>query len=93
VRDHRSSPYLFKIETSNRRGEKVLKSLAEVAQPTVYVFTGQGSQEPVWVWTSTTGYLLEIVNYNVKVCEGEPGCSLAREVTNGFIMDRMPLSC
>jgi fatty acid synthase subunit alpha, fungi type len=34
------------IETSNERGEKVLEGTAEVAQPnTVYVFTGQGSQE------------------------------------------------
>ncbi|KAH9945014.1 fatty acid synthase [Epithele typhae] len=35
------------VETSNARGEKVLVGSAEVAQPaTVYVFTGQGSQEP-----------------------------------------------
>ncbi|EKM78079.1 hypothetical protein AGABI1DRAFT_61049 [Agaricus bisporus var. burnettii JB137-S8] len=35
------------IETTNSRGEKVLVGTAEVKQPTtVYVFTGQGSQEP-----------------------------------------------
>ncbi|KAG8960500.1 3-oxoacyl-[acyl-carrier-protein] synthase, partial [Tulasnella sp. 425] len=35
------------VETSIQRGEKVLVGTAEVAQaPTVYVFTGQGSQEP-----------------------------------------------
>jgi fatty acid synthase subunit alpha len=36
-----------KVTTTNSRGEKVLEGTAEVAQPsTVYVFTGQGSQEP-----------------------------------------------
>jgi hypothetical protein len=35
------------IETSNSCGEKALQGAAEVAQPaTVYVFTGQGLQEP-----------------------------------------------
>jgi hypothetical protein len=35
------------VETSNQRGEKILVGTAEVAQvPAVYVFTGQGSQEP-----------------------------------------------
>lgn len=35
------------IKTENQRGEKVIEGTAEVAQPnTVYVFTGQGSQEP-----------------------------------------------
>ena len=34
------------ITTVNQRGEKVLENTAEVAQPpTVYAFTGQGSQE------------------------------------------------
>lgn len=38
---------VVKIATVNERGEKVLEGSAEVAQPsTVYVFTGQGSQEP-----------------------------------------------
>uniref|UniRef100_A0A0W0EUQ4 Putative fatty acid synthase n=1 Tax=Moniliophthora roreri TaxID=221103 RepID=A0A0W0EUQ4_MONRR len=38
---------VVKIETINERGEKVLDGSAEVSQPnTVYVFTGQGSQEP-----------------------------------------------
>ncbi|EIN09976.1 fatty acid synthase [Punctularia strigosozonata HHB-11173 SS5] len=37
----------IKVETFNQRGDKVLDGSAEVAQPTtVYVFTGQGSQEP-----------------------------------------------
>ncbi|THV07258.1 fatty acid synthase [Dendrothele bispora CBS 962.96] len=37
---------VVKVETVNARGEKVLEGSAEVAQPnTVYVFTGQGSQE------------------------------------------------
>jgi len=35
------------IETTNSRGEEVLTGSAEASQPaTVYVFTGQGSQEP-----------------------------------------------
>ena len=43
----RDGHMVVKIETFNYRGEKVLKGSAEVAQPTmVYVFTGQGSQEP-----------------------------------------------
>jgi fatty acid synthase subunit beta len=37
---------VVKVETFNSRGEKVLEGSAEVAQATtVYVFTGQGSQE------------------------------------------------
>ena len=43
----RDGHMVMKIETFNYRGEKVLEGSAEVAQPTtVYVFTGQGSQEP-----------------------------------------------
>ncbi|THH18826.1 hypothetical protein EW146_g2233 [Bondarzewia mesenterica] len=35
------------VKSSASRGEKVFQGMAEVAQPyTVYVFTGQGSQEP-----------------------------------------------
>lgn len=38
---------VVKVMTFNSLGEKVLDGSAEVAQPmTVYVFTGQGSQEP-----------------------------------------------
>ncbi|KZT01368.1 fatty acid synthase [Laetiporus sulphureus 93-53] len=43
----RDGNMVVKVETSNAKGEKVLEGTAEVAQPaTVYVFTGQGSQEP-----------------------------------------------
>ncbi|KAI0368773.1 fatty acid synthase [Pilatotrama ljubarskyi] len=43
----RDGNFVVSIETVNGRGEKVLAGTAEVAQPnTVYVFTGQGSQEP-----------------------------------------------
>ncbi|TFK78162.1 hypothetical protein K466DRAFT_607256, partial [Polyporus arcularius HHB13444] len=43
----RSGNLVVSVETTNSRGEKVLAGTAEVAQPTtVYVFTGQGSQEP-----------------------------------------------
>ncbi|KAF8312438.1 fatty acid synthase, partial [Clavulina sp. PMI_390] len=38
---------VIKVETVNQRGEKIIEGTAEVAQPpSVYVFTGQGSQEP-----------------------------------------------
>ncbi|OJT02257.1 Fatty acid synthase subunit alpha [Trametes pubescens] len=43
----RDGNFVVNVETVNSRGEKVLAGTAEVAQPaTVYVFTGQGSQEP-----------------------------------------------
>jgi fatty acid synthase subunit alpha len=43
----RDGNLVIKVETTNQRGERVLSGTAEVAQtPTVYVFTGQGSQEP-----------------------------------------------
>ncbi|KAI0749711.1 fatty acid synthase [Daedaleopsis nitida] len=43
----RNGNLVVNVETVNTRGEKVLAGTAEVAQPTtVYVFTGQGSQEP-----------------------------------------------
>ena len=43
----RDGNIVVRVETVNSQGEKVLEGTAEVAQPkTVYVFTGQGSQEP-----------------------------------------------
>lgn len=43
----RDGNIVVRVETINSQGEKVLEGTAEVAQPkTVYVFTGQGSQEP-----------------------------------------------
>jgi fatty acid synthase subunit beta len=43
----RDGNIIVNITTTNAVGEKVLEGTAEVAQPsTVYVFTGQGSQEP-----------------------------------------------
>ena len=42
----RDGNLVIKIATKNQRGETVIQGTAEVAQPeTVYVFTGQGSQE------------------------------------------------
>ena len=42
----RDGNLVVKVTAANERGEKVLEGTAEVAQPTtVYVFTGQGSQE------------------------------------------------
>ena len=46
----RDGNIVVNIETSNARGEKVIQGSAEVSQSTwstVYVFTGQGSEEPV----------------------------------------------
>lgn len=43
----RDGNIVVNVQTLNQRGEKVIDGTAEVAQPTtVYVFTGQGSQEP-----------------------------------------------
>jgi fatty acid synthase subunit alpha, fungi type len=43
----RDGNMVVKVETKNQNGEKVLEGSAEVSQPpTVYVFIGQGSQEP-----------------------------------------------
>ena len=42
----RDGNMVVKVETFNKRDEKIIDDNAEVAQPTtVYVFTGQGSQE------------------------------------------------
>ena len=42
----RNGNMLVQVSTVNSRGEKVIEGSAEVGQPTtVYVFTGQGSQE------------------------------------------------
>ena len=67
------------IETSNSRGEKVLTGSAEVSQPTtVYVFTGQGSQEPSMgmdlynsspaacaVWEGADAHLLAVYGFSI----------------------------
>ena len=67
------------IETSNSRGEKVLTGSAEVSQPTtVYVFTGQGSQEPGMgmdlynsspavraVWEGADAHLLAVYGFSI----------------------------
>ncbi|KAI0077780.1 fatty acid synthase [Panus rudis PR-1116 ss-1] len=43
----RDGNMVVNVTTHNQRGEKIIEGTAEVAQPaTVYVFTGQGSQEP-----------------------------------------------
>ncbi|KAF9007571.1 fatty acid synthase [Cyathus striatus] len=67
------------IETTNDRGEKVLQGTAEVKQPTtVYVFTGQGSQEPGMgmelynsspaaraVWDGADAHLLAVYGFSI----------------------------
>jgi fatty acid synthase subunit beta len=67
------------IVTSNVRGEKVLEGSAEVSQPTtVYVFTGQGSQEAGMgmdlynsspaaraVWDSADAHLLAVYGFSI----------------------------
>ncbi|KII85134.1 hypothetical protein PLICRDRAFT_45274 [Plicaturopsis crispa FD-325 SS-3] len=68
-----------KIETFNDRGDKVLDGSAEVAQATtVYVFTGQGSQEPGMgmelyntsaaaraVWEAADVHLLAVYGFSI----------------------------
>ena len=56
----RNGNIVVNVETSNARGEKVIQGSVEVSQSsTVYVFTGQGSQEPgMGVWTCTIVRLL-----------------------------------
>lgn len=70
---------VVKVETVNQRGEKVLEGTAEVAQPTtVYVFTGQGSQEPGMgmdlynsspaaraVWEGADQHLLAVYGFSI----------------------------
>ncbi|KAI0067274.1 fatty acid synthase [Artomyces pyxidatus] len=67
------------VTTTNERGEKVLEGVAEVAQPTtVYVFTGQGSQEPGMgmdlynsspaaraVWDGADAHLLAVYGFSI----------------------------
>ena len=67
------------IETTNSRGEKVLTGSAEVSQPTtIYVFTGQGSQEPGMgmdlynsspaaraVWEGADAHLLAVYGFSI----------------------------
>ncbi|KAF7311388.1 Fatty acid synthase [Mycena kentingensis (nom. inval.)] len=67
------------IVTSNERGEKVLEGSAEVSQPTtVYVFTGQGSQEQGMgmdlynsspaacaVWEGADAHLLAVYGFSI----------------------------
>jgi len=75
----REGVLVLKVETINQRGEKVLEGTAEVAQPTtVYVFTGQGSQEPGMgmelynsspaaraVWEAADDHLLAVYGFSI----------------------------
>ncbi|TFK75163.1 fatty acid synthase [Pluteus cervinus] len=75
----RDGNIVVKIETTNGQGEKVLEGSAEVAQPvTVYVFTGQGSQEPGMgmdlynnspaaraVWEGADAHLLKVYGFSI----------------------------
>ncbi|KAI0046589.1 fatty acid synthase [Auriscalpium vulgare] len=67
------------VTTVNEAGEKVIEGVAEVAQPTtVYVFTGQGSQEPGMgmdlynsspaaraVWEAADTHLLAVYGFSI----------------------------
>ncbi|KAJ7077160.1 fatty acid synthase [Mycena belliarum] len=75
----RDGNMVVSIVTSNTRGEKVLEGSAEVCQPaTVYVFTGQGSQEAGMgmdlynsspaaraVWDSADAHLLAVYGFSI----------------------------
>lgn len=75
----RDGNIVVKVETFNEHGEKVLEGSAEVSQPTtVYVFTGQGSQEPGMgmdlynnspaaraVWEGADAHLLAVYGFSI----------------------------
>ena len=75
----RDGNMVIKIATQNQRGETVLQGTAEVAQPeTVYVFTGQGSQEVGMgmdlyasspaaraVWDGADAHLLAVYGFSI----------------------------
>ncbi|KDR66848.1 hypothetical protein GALMADRAFT_216738 [Galerina marginata CBS 339.88] len=75
----RDGHIVVSIETTNDRGEKVLQGSAEVSQPpTVYVFTGQGSQEPGMgmdlynsspaaraVWDGADAHLMAVYGFSI----------------------------
>ncbi|KAG2076495.1 hypothetical protein BDR04DRAFT_694370 [Suillus decipiens] len=75
----RDGNMVVKVETLNQREEKVLEGTAEVAQATtVYVFTGQGSQEPGMgmdlynsssaaraVWEGADAHLLAVYGFSI----------------------------
>lgn len=75
----RSGNLVVKIETTNQNGAKVIEGVAEVAQrSTVYVFTGQGSQEPGMgmelytnspaaraVWDAADAHLLAVYGFSI----------------------------
>ena len=75
----RDGNIVVNIETSNVRGEKVIQGSADVSQlSTVYVFTGQGSQEPGMgmdlynsspaaraVWEGADAHLLAVYGFSI----------------------------
>lgn len=75
----RNGNLAIKVQTVNQRGEKVIEGTAEVIQPTtVYVFTGQGSQEPGMgmelynnspasraVWEAADSHLLSVYGFSI----------------------------
>lgn len=75
----RNGDMVIKVTTLNANGEKVIEGTAEVAQPTtVYVFTGQGSQEPGMgmdlynnspaaraVWDGADAHLLAVYGFSI----------------------------
>ncbi len=75
----REGNIVVQVETANDHGEKVLQGTAEIAQPTtVYVFTGQGSQEQGMgmdlynsslaaraVWDGADAHLLAVYGFSI----------------------------
>ena len=70
---------VINIKTSNYRGEKVIQGSAKVSQSsTIYVFTGQGSQEPGMgmdlynslpaaraVWEGADAHILAVYGFSI----------------------------
>jgi fatty acid synthase subunit alpha len=75
----RNGNLAVKVETFNQHGDKVIEGSAEVVQPnTVYIFTGQGSQEPGMgmelynnspasraVWDAADVHLLSVYGFSI----------------------------
>ena len=83
----RDGNIVINVETSNSQGENVIQGSAKVSQSsTIYVFTGQGSQEPGMgmdlynsspaacaVWEGADAHLLAVYRFSfIKIIKDNP---------------------